>query len=933
MKHVLWFAAGVFAIVSAANGALPSAKPVQLVHPTDVWAGIASHPAVVNPVSVEKFGRGPYNISLAGQWDFAKFNHGSGRRTVRYKTDLWADGGRKVRVPSCWEAQGVGEPGRGIPCLCQDNAPKMLRHVFVGEGWYRRYVDIPASWAGMRVWLKLGGVRSQGWAFVNDNPVCWLDAGNGAWKWDVTGFVKPGERAKIVVMADNAVASRGGFPSSSNRYGGIWRDVELEATPQTCIDDVFVRGDFDAREARFCVAVDRADRARGARLALRVAVEGCGAVEAPVDPSGRQEIVVPLADFRPWSCESPHLYWADVELLEDGKAVQTRHERFGVRKIEVRGKEFYMNGKPFYVRGFGDNPQYPMTGISPADRDFHRGRLSRARRAGFNFIRHHTHSEADEYMDVCDELGIIVEPEIPYYLDNPNDYFGYDPVRDANDLIVAFRRHPCFGVLSFGNEGLLGPAANKLVYEHVKAVDPDILVLAQDGGTYICDHGEGCSDYASGPLAPWARGTFNPRTFVCHEYMNLAAKFDWRDERDYTGLWQPPMTAESRRAHLAHTGLSMAWLERLQDASHALQAYWQKNGVEIARADPYCDGFIYWTIADSTVYNKKTGTYTGQGLFTPFWGAKRHGHTPESFAVFNSPTCVLLDTETTPRDYTQNTNELLCCSDRGSVKEGTNRVFAVGEAVPVEFIISHYGERPLRDASLSWRFAAQDGSALASGVIPLGDRPIGPARSAAKFLVAAPEVDRPTRADLVVELKDADTFAAAPCRNSWPFWFFPAKVSPATPANVAVVALGSPEEASARAAGKNLLVLANQTGPANFSMGWWNIGAQVGTAVLRHPALGDFPYEPYLSPLLFRIIKEGSKLPVPGWDEKDMVIVGEGRSDAYLYLGAKTLLDGRREVLVSGLDITSDTPEGRSLLLNILKWLGRQTARTDDSGI
>ena len=60
---------------------------------------------------------------------------------------------------------------------------------------------------------------------------------------------------------------------------------------------------------------------------------------------------------------------------------------------------------------------------------------------------------------------------------------------------------------------------------------------------------------------------------------------------------------------------------------------------------------------------------------------------------------------------------------------------------------------------------------------------------------------------------------------------------------------------------------------------------------------------------------------MPGWEEKDMVIVGEGRNDAYLYLAAKTRPDGRKEVLVSGLDITSDTPEGNSLRANLLNWL------------
>lgn len=99
----------------------------------------------MNPVSVETFGRGEWNLSLAGEWDFIACNHGSGNRITRYRTDLWAKkGARKINVPSVWEAEGVGEEGVGIPHLCQDNSAKTIRHVFAGEGWYRKYVDISA---------------------------------------------------------------------------------------------------------------------------------------------------------------------------------------------------------------------------------------------------------------------------------------------------------------------------------------------------------------------------------------------------------------------------------------------------------------------------------------------------------------------------------------------------------------------------------------------------------------------------------------------------------------------------------------------------------------------------------------------------------------------------------------------------------------------
>jgi hypothetical protein len=163
--------------------------------------------------------------------------------------------------------------------------------------------------------------------------------------------------------------------------------------------------------------------------------------------------------------------------------------------------------------------------------------------------------------------------------------------------------------------------------------------------------------------------------------------------------------------------------------------------------------------------------------------------------------------------------------------------------------------------------------------------------------------------------------ALAGLSNSWDFWFFPKTAKPGDPDGVVVADYGSAEAEEARRTGKNLLVVGNRSDKANFTMGWWWLGKQVGTAVLPHACLGDFPYEPFLSPLLFRIVKEGVELPVAGYAEEDYVIVGEGLKDAYLYLAAKVRPDGGREVYVSGLDISGATPESASLRANLLRWL------------
>ena len=903
----------------------------------DVWAGIPRRPAVVNPpVRAE----GTKYVSLAGEWELIKRPHGAvagrslqeiqhGIRWGGQRNKWYASSGtdtvHRVAVPGCWEASGVGEPGKGVPHLCTDSTEQELRHLYVGACWYRKDVAIPAEWKGSRLWLKVGGIRSRGWCYVNGHAVALFDAGIGAWKWEITDFVKPGETALVMVCADNAVAARGGIATSKNRWGGIVRDIEIEATPKAAwIDDAWVRGNFDAKRAEAHVTVERRV-ADNASYKVRVTVEG-NSVEQPLPHSPTPSLLhsltptlsIPLASFRPWSPAHPNLYTARVDLVAaDGKVVHSRLERFGVRKLEVRGKDFYLNGKPFYVRGCGDNCVYPATGVSPADREFHLAHLKMLKAAGFNYVRMHTHYEQPEYFDAADEAGVLLAPELAYYADEPNDHFDYDPLRDAYDAFVALRRNVSYAVRGVGNEGTLGPEAGRLVYRFHKELDPGSLAIEQDGGSYLrSDWGRGTSDFASGPLTSWRRGAIDPPVpLVAHEYLNIAAKADCRDEAKWSGVLAPPMTRSQRRAHLARAGLSDGWLDRLQDAQHALQKYWQKNGIEAARADPFCDGYVFWTIVDSTVFNTASGVYTAQGMFSPFWQPKRCGTTVEEAAVYNSPSCLLVDNDgPADRRGAPYPDGLVYCSFGVGVREATNRVYAAGEEIPFDIMLSHYDEDlEIDGGALTWRFVAPDGATLAAGERQVGAQARGPMRILARERIRVPAVAKPVKATLRVAL--------AGLSNSWDFWFFPRAEKLGVPDGVVIVDYGSEEAEAARRNGRNLLVVGNRSDKANFTMGWWWLGKQVGTAVLPHACLGDFPYEPFLSPLMFRIIKEGVALPVAGYDEEDYVIVGEGLKDVYLYLAAKVRPDGGREVYVSGLDISGTTPESASLRANLLRWL------------
>ena len=923
MKMILAILAAC-AIRSTFSDALP-------LKGVDWWAGIPRHPAVVNSVSYEP--GDPNVISLRGEWEYAKCRHGSGWRQWGYpKTNDWPIAGM-LQIPGCWEAQGVGEPKMGEPFLCQDQAPKMVRNFFRGEIWYRRYVEIPSDWAGKRIWFKTGGIRSVGWVWVNDHPVACVRTFCAAWKYDITPFVRPGERAKVVVIASNAFSPRNVQLNCANRWGGPWRDIELEATPmEHYIDDAWVRGDFDKHLAEVHVEIEGI-RDQGSGIGMRVTVEGeTKEIDLRSTPTPSTcTLEVPLRNFSAWSPEHPNLYWAKIELLEDGKVVQTRRERFGVRKLEVRGKEFYLNGEPFYFRGFGDDSAYPLTGHSPADREFHLSHLMRAHAAGFNFVRLHTHAEVPEYFEAADEAGILVQPEMSYYMDNPEDDFDYDPMSDVYEIWQTYRRHPSFGSYSGGNEGELGPAAGRLVYEWIREHDPDRLSIEQDGGMYLQPgFGEGRSTHCTGPLKPWERGSFNPRAFYAHEYLNLCVKFDWRISKDYTGVILPPVVEDARANWLRRFGISLAWGERLQDAQHALQRFWQKQGIEQARMDPFADGYCFWTIADVVVWNPKCDTYSAQGLFDQFWRPKRCGSTERDFAAFNSPSCILVDTEGKgDRAYREHStyadfNNPWIVPD---VIENTNRVFAAGEAIPADFILAHYDrDIRLKDAKLAWKFVNVAGETFASGEATIGDQPLGPARLVHRCALTAPAVSRPAKLTLVATVTSLSSVVSEKegqtISNTWDFWIFPRTARPEPPADVSVVAYGSPEMAEALAAGRKVVALANQTGASNVMLGWWSIGAQAGTAFLDHPALAGLPHEPFLCPLHFRIMKQGLKLPVEGVSEKDLIVVGEGGDACYLYLSKTVKPNGAVLYIVAGLDVTSGTPEGNALWNGILDDLG-----------
>ncbi len=892
----------------------------------DHWGLCPASPAVVNPVTASPLQE---VISLRGEWDFVADPRLMGRHRMG-KGPGWNEpdwnGARTIQVPGCWEAQGIGEPGMSLTWdLPFDCIPRPLNNVYMGTARYRRTIEIPEDWAGKRIWLKVGGVRSEAWFWVNQQRVAHLNTYCGTYKYDITDLVSAGAAAEIVATVRNDSPSRKGCMAAFHRFGGLYRDIELEATPSTWVDDVWVQGDIDEKTARVHVSIRSKGQAEIRRLALNVGITtldgayaGSQTEHLTLDESGGADVIceLPLSVVRLWTPETPNLYLADVTLISGETPVHGWTERFGIKKLEVRGDQFYLNGHPYFLRGYGDDYVYPMTLISPPNTEEHRQNLAIAQRAGFNYVRHHTHCEIPEFFEAADEIGVMIQPELPYYHDITTEGFEFDPLRDIQELYRHYRRYVSFASYSTGNEGHLGSPLDIAVYQWAKNTDPDRIFQHQDGGSNTPENSDYYSPNGYGlasSIVPWMPGTFDELDvpFIAHEYLNLGIKMDPRIAPKFTGAIPAPRSLEAYEESLQAVGLDRAWGDACLDAAHGLQAYYQKQGLEQARMDPACDGYSYWTIVDVMV--PQEGTYTGQGYLNAFWEVKQGGLTPEEFRCFNGPTAILANLQP------------------------ESAIAVAGDACAAAFRLSHFDATPLTEARLQWAVSA-GGKTLASGTVGPFDAAPGTVLDVGACDFSVPELDAPVHAVLEVRLEGLEIF------NAWDLWFFPKRAErggeglavtedlyEAFAARYPGIAVaGTPESESARlivgswdhpalleaaAQGTRGLMLGPAEGNPNVRLGWWWLGNQLGTVFADHPVFGDFPHNGKLTPLWFRLIKQGLPLPLaPEYGEFTHLAVGEGQKQYFTYICQKRDDAGRQMLITHGVDLLADTPEGAHLL-------------------
>ncbi len=369
-------------------------------------AAAAAAPAIPLPEHPRPDLRREQWLNLNGPWAF-DFDPDDAGEKAGWSQPGKAKLAKQIVVPFPWESKLSG----------------IERPDYRGVAWYAREVTVPAAWEGKRAWLVFGAVDWAAKVWVNGKLLGEHVGGYTPFGFDITGVAAPGQKAFIVVRADdpNHPEQPGGKQHHWYTHtGGIWQTVYLEARGEAYLDRMQIVTDLlsDA-SGRINAKLFLGGDTKGAAAELEVVGAGTSKRAKVADDTCRLELRIPQPHL--WSPDDPHLYDAVVRVLRDGKEVDRVHTYLGVRTVwragvhEKRYQYITLNHRPIYLRGALHQSFHPDGIYQYPDDKTLRWDYEYAKKIGINFLRIHIKTEIPRALYWADKLGVLIMEDQPNF--------------------------------------------------------------------------------------------------------------------------------------------------------------------------------------------------------------------------------------------------------------------------------------------------------------------------------------------------------------------------------------------------------------------------------------------------------------------------------------------------------------------------------------
>jgi len=660
------------------------------------------------------------------------------------------------------------------------------RH-YTGNAWYRRTVYVPEDWSNQRITLFLERPHIETTVWVNGHEVGRQMSLSVPHRYDVTKFIKAGERNEIAIRVYNGIEnvcvgqdSHSVTDQTQGNWNGIAGRMELQAQwKRLNIQHVRIIPDLPMR--MLTIEVQLENHVDGIRiLPMRDYL-----VSADIRPLhdgqvGRRPLhsnaVIAEGDkvrmsfflgneMKLWDEFHPNLYRLTV------LAGETVYEtQFGLRDISIKERQFYINGRPLFLRGTVENCCFPETGYPPMDEDEWVRIFKKCKEYGLNHVRFHSYCPPDAAFCAADRVGIYLQPEGPSW---PNhgvklrrgQAIDQYLLEESKRIVDTYGHHPSFVMMAAGNE----PAGDWVSYcnDWVKTMheydSTKVYCGASVGGGWAWDNGSeyhvkggargldwdrhapsSDDDYYSGIEFPrnyspsalnLPPSTPNNTPIIAHEQGQWCAFPDFKETTQYTGVYKA-RNFEIFRDLLRDNGME-GQAEKFLMASGHLQTLCYKYEIERNLRTKDYAGFQLLGLND----------YSGQGtaLVGPlnvFWREKGYVN-GRKWREFCSPLVILARF---PKFVFTN-DEML--------------------EVPVEAMNAFYGD--LVDGKAVYQIWNDTGDFFASDTLFTGTVPLGKNHPLGTIRMPLDSINTPAKMTLAVSMGNLVV-------NHWDFWVYPAEI-------------------------------------------------------------------------------------------------------------------------------------------------------------
>jgi hypothetical protein len=880
-------------------------------------------------------------LSLAGQWQFLRGGPMPGVSQEALPNLEFDD---TIRLPGTTETNEKGP---------QNNARSTVAltrlYRFDGPAWYQREVVIPETWRDSRVTLHLERSKyTQIWLdgepFGESPIIC-------SPQEYVLGALEPGTHRLTILVDNTRKPVQSEMHQMSDNTQGNWNGIigklELRATDAVWLENVQVYPNAISRSVRVFLEVGNATELSGTAI-LHWSVKS-STNDTVVEKSdfvfryGERGVVTDFdialgSGSALWDEFSPNLYELTLQFAspsENTGKSSPKKIMFGLRDFKHKGSQFTINDRITFLRGKHDGCVFPLTGHPPMEVDGWLKYLRVCKEYGINHIRFHTWTPPDAAFTAADQLGVYLQPELPFW--------GAYSEKEANALMPEAERilrfygnHPSFVMFSMGNEcggdrnimaemvrqlrsgdsrHLYAQGSNNYLSSPTLADEDDYWTTVRvrnlpngpiKGPLFNVRGSYADVDKADGLVQIGPPSTLNdysaslpgiPVPVIGHEVGQYTVYPNFSEIAKYTGVMRP-RNLEQFRNKLGGAGM-IDQADAFFRASGKLAALCYREEIEAALRTPGFGGFQLLDLQD----------FPGQGtalvgILDAFMDSKGLIAVDE-WRQFCAPVVLLARFE----KYTWSSDETFQA-----------RIQA-----------AHYGPNDLSRETLLWNLQDVQNRVLAKGRVKARNIEQGGLRTLGDISAALKPVSKPSRITLNLSLEKSKI------ASSYPLWVYPNVM--VTNAAVTVVRAFDDQARQALASGGRVLLvtdsksrLVNTVG-GGFTTDFWcwpMFHNSPGTMGLlcdpRQPALAGFPTDFHSQWQWFNILTNSQPVILDSLpkDYRPLVQIIDNLDRVHrlgLIFEAKVGA-GRLLVCAADLPAISDKPEARQLMTSLFLYAG-----------